>query len=179
MPPRDLPRWSTLTREERFFTCILFADIVNHPTPLWKLLSHQLGYSHGVRVIDQGYEVCLFRDAARPEFRLVRRHRELEKVTFDLLLTLSNRALVIIEAKAHQSYTRAQIDVLHRCRQILRNSDSWPAKPIHIVGLCSSRYRIKDQTRGEFDALLRWNELAEAYADNESLYLQADSIYGN
>jgi hypothetical protein len=132
-----------------------------------------------VHVIDQGYEVCLFRDAARPEFDLVRRHRELEKVTFDLLLTLSNRAMVIIEAKAHQTYTTAQIDVLHRCRRILRHTKSWPAKPIHIAGLCSSRYRVRERTREDFDALITWREIAEAYAGNRSHYLHADSIYGD
>jgi hypothetical protein len=132
-----------------------------------------------VRVVDQGYEVCLFRDAARAGLGLIGRHRELEKVTFDLLLTLSNREIVIVEAKAHQGYTRAQINVLHRCRQILQDSESWPAKPVRIAGLCSSRYRIKSRTRADFDALITWNELAGAYVDNRSHYLRADSIYGD
>ena len=151
----NIPKWSALTREERYFTCILFSDIAGDPAPIWRLLRQQLGYSNRVRVIDQGFEVCLFRDASRPEFRLVKRHPELEKVTFDLILTLSNKAMVIIEAKAHQSYTRAQIDVLNRCKSILEKTKSWPARPIHIAGVCSSLYQLEDRTRKEFDALIR------------------------
>jgi hypothetical protein len=179
MASTRLPKWSALTREERFFTCILFGDLACDPRPLWGLLRNQIGYSRSVRVIDQGYEVCLFRDAARPKYGLVRRHEELEKVTFDLILTLSNRAMVIIEAKAHQSYSRAQIEVLHRCQKILQNTRTWPAKPVHIAALCSSRYQISDRTRGDFDALITWGQLAESYSDNRSHYLHADSIYGD
>jgi len=179
MPAYGLPRWSDLTREERYFTCILFTDLMNDSSPLWKLLGHQLGYGNGVQVIDQGYEVCLFRDAARPEFGLVERHRELEKLTFDLLLTLSNNAIVVIEAKAHQGFNNIQIDTLHRSREILRMSKSWPSKELRIVGLCSSRYSLKARTRRQFDALVTWQGLAEVYARSRAVYLKANSIYGN
>ena len=179
MSHRSLPRWSKITREERFFTCMLFSDVVKYPSPLWRLLAYQLGYDNDVQVIDQGYEVCLFRDAAREELGLVERHRELEKVTFDLLLTLSNKAVVIIEAKAHQSFTSNQIVMLHRSKRVLQASSSWPAKEIRIVGLCSSRYSPRTRTREQFDALITWQQVAEAYTRNQDVYLRADSIYRN
>ena len=179
MAPQNLPSWAELTREERFFTCILFNDLNEKPRPFWNLFFDQLGYDSSVKVIDQGYEVCLFRDAAREDFELIELHSDLVHVKFDLVLTLSNQAMVIIEAKAHQGFSNSQLKMLKRAREILQSSALWPAKTIHLVGLYSSKYSPREKTRRYFDALITWDEIAPVYSHNHDAYQRANCIYGN
>ena len=179
MALQNLPGWAELTREERFFTCILFNDLKENSGPFWNLFFDQLEYDSYVEVIDQGYEVCLFRDAAREDFELIELHSDLVHVKFDLVLTLSNQAIVIIEAKAHQGFLTSQLKMLERAREILQSSSLWPAKTIHLAGLCSSKYSPREKTRQYFDALITWDEIAPVYSHNHNVYQKANCIYGN
>ena len=175
----SIPFWSTITREERFFTCILFHDIRKNPIPFWNALSADLDCGTNVKVIDQGFEVCFFRDLARKEYRLIERHPALEKQTFDLVLTLSNQDLVIIEAKAHQYFDNDQIDMLKGSKNIIMSSNICPIKNVYLAGLCSSKYNPKKSTREQFDAMLRWDSVARIYPGNEKIYNHANDVYGD
>ena len=174
-----IPFWSTITREERFFTCILFHDIRKNPIPFWNALSADLNCGTNVTVIDPGFEVCFFRDLARNEDGLIERHPALEKQTFDLVLTLSNQDLVIIEAKAHQYFDTEQIDKLRESKDIIVASKKCPIKNVYLAGLCSSKYSPKDITQKQFDAILRWDSVARIYPGNEEIYNHANNIYGD
>ena len=175
----SIPSWSTITREERFFTCILFHDIRNNPMPFWKALSADLDCGNNVKVIDQGFEVCFFRDLARNEHGLIERHPALEKQTFDLVLTLSNRELVIIEAKAHECFDSKQMDKLEKSKNIIMESNLCPIKNVYLAGLCSSKYSLKESTRYRFQAMLRWDSVARIYPGNKEIYKRANDIYGD
>ncbi len=178
IPISDKDSWATITREERFFTCMLFHDIHQNPKPFWELLRSRLGYGDGVQVEDSGYEVCFFRDAAQPGVDQIERQPHLEKQTFDLALWLSNQGFVIIEAKAQQGFEIEQMEKLQEARNIMRASEKWDRKEICLVGLYSSKYSPKPTTRNYFDALVRWNEIAEVYPKNKQIYQRADDIYG-
>ena len=172
-----LPLWSEITREERFFTCMLFNDMMQDPEPPWRILRRDLGCTADVTITDLGFEVCFFRDAARAD--CIERHPCLEKQTFDLVLTLSSQSLVIIEAKAQQGFGTSQLEMLHKARKTMQSSVIWPMKRIYIVGLCSSKYNPRQSTRNYFNALLRWDQIANVYPRNEQIYHRADAIYGD
>jgi len=172
-----LPSWAEITREERFFTCALFNDMRQDCKPLWTTLGARLGCSPDVSVVDVGFEVCFFRDVARAG--LIERNPSLEKQTFDLVLTLSNGAVVIIEAKAQQCLSTSQARMLRHARELMQVSSEWPAKEIYLVALCSSKYTPRQSTREYFEAFILWKEVATFYPDNEVAYRRADSIYGD
>ena len=175
----SVPFWSTITREERFFTCILFHDIRKNPIPFWNALSAEMDCGNNVKVIDQGFEVCFFRDLARKEHGLIERHSALEKQTFDLVLTLSNQDLVIIEAKAHEGFKNEQINMLKKSKNIIMASNICPIKNVYLAGLCSSEYKPKKSTQDQFDAIFRWDSVARIYPGNEEIYSHANDIYGD
>ena len=176
---KSIPLWSTITREERFFTCILFHDIKKNPVPFWNALSAGLDGENNVTVVDTGFEVCFFRDLARNEHGFIERHPEMEKQTFDLVLTLSNQDLVIIEAKAHQYFDNEQIDMLKESKNIIMASNICPIKNVYLAGLCSSKYSPKESTQEQFDAMVRWDSVARIYPGNEEIYNHANKIYGD
>ena len=175
--PIPIPRWSEITREERFFTCVLYHDLTTAPAPAWAILRDRLHCAADTVVVDVGYEVCFFRDVARAGF--IERHRDLEKQTFDLMFTLSNGALVLIEAKAQQGFKTKQMSMLHRAREEMLSSAMWPGKEVLVVALCSSGYTPGPVTQSYFDAFLRWSEVAQAYPGNREVYARADETYGD
>ena len=172
-------KWSDITREERFFTSFLFHDVQQNPKPLLKLLQSKLELSTSISIIDIGFEVCFFRDAFKANL-ISERQRGLEKVTFDLMLWLSNRSVVIIEAKAQQGFNINQLKMLLKSREIMLDlsTDKYPIAQIKLIGLCSSRYKPKDSTVKWFDALILWKEIAGDYPIHASKYNHADRIYG-
>ena len=140
----SLPKWSEITREERFFTCLLFHDLVQNPQPFWDRLRGELAVERDAAVVDVGYEVCFFRDAARED--LIERSRLLEKQTFDLVLTLSSQAIVVIEAKAQQGYGMGQLEQLASAKAIIEASPKCPVRKVYLAGLCSSNYKLRPLT---------------------------------
>lgn len=170
--------WSDVTREERYFTSTLFHDIQKDPQTFWDIVRSNPGFSTNTRVIDQGYEVCFFRDAHH-EGLIKQQVSELEKQTFDLVLTLSNNELVIIEAKAQQGFHSKQIEMLHCAREIMLHlsNPKWQVEKIYLVALCSSKYRLRSTTAKQFNAVVRWNVVAKVYPTNRKIYQRADDIY--
>jgi hypothetical protein len=173
--PGRLPKWSEITREERFFTCVLFHDLREDPNPVWTTLRNRLGCPTKTVIVDVGFEVCFFRDVAHA--RRIERHRELEKQTFDLVLTLSDQSLVIIEAKAQQGFTTKQMEMLCQARKKIRDGAIWPGKDVYLAALYSSKYTPRSTTLSHFDGFLLWSEVADAYPPNRAIYLRADKIY--
>ncbi len=109
----QLPKWGENTREERYFTAPLFQALLTDVVPFWNLLGDALHISEEVTVTDIGFEVCMLRDLAHAKH--IDRVFYLEKQTFDLVLTLSNDALVLIEAKGHQGFSIDQLKKNARC----------------------------------------------------------------
>ena len=177
MTRNQLPKWSTITREERFFTAILFLDLQSDPNPFWRFLSKQLPTEQDSSVVDIGYEVCFFRDAARAG--LIERQPQLEKQTFDLTLTLSSQALVLVEAKAQQGYSTLQLDQLEEAKQRIIQSGLCPVHEVHLVAVCSSKYRPQPSTSQRFAAFVHWDEIARLYSQHATQYQRANQIYGD
>ena len=176
----SIVKWSKITREERFFTSLLFHDILHDDKPILNLLGNQLEDLSNLSLVDVGYEVCFFRDAFHAKPALIKERQQLlEKQTFDLVLWLSDQSLVIIEAKAQQGFHMNQIKALQQSRKIIRriSTPTYPISKIHLVGLCSSKYDPKKSTEKEFDSIIRWMEIVNAYPSHKEEYSRADHIY--
>lgn len=173
-------KWSEVTREERFFTSILFHDIILDSKPFIALLASKWELTPNVSILDVGYEVCFFRDAFHAEPKLInKRYHELEKQTFDLVLWLSDQSIIIIEAKAQQGFRTDQMIMLNQSKEIMQSlsSHEYPMYNILLVGLCSSKYGLKESTKKYFKAIIRWKEVVRCYPKHESDYYRADDIY--
>jgi len=167
--------WADITREERFFTSLLFHDIRANPAPMLSLLKDSLRLPARTTISDVGFEVCFFRDAAFA--RLIERHLSLEKQTFDLVITFSSRRIAIIEAKAQQGFHLAQISKLHQARDIMVASALWPAKEVDICALTSSLYTPSNKVRSAFDSICTWRDIATIYPRNSKHYEWANELY--
>ena len=176
MSVMELLKWEKITREERFYTSILFHELRRDPEPFWAKLSKSLPTAGQATVIDVGYEVCFFRDMHYSDH--MERHRDLEKQTFDLILTLSTGAFVIVEAKAQQSFGIAQLKNLREACICIQNSKKLPEKhrQAFLVGLCSSRAACT-KSAAHFDALIRWSELAQDYPAIKDQVLRANELF--
>jgi len=169
-------KWSEITREERFFTSTLYHDIVKCPQLFWELLAPKLNLPNNTRIIDEGYEVCFFRDAYLAGL-LKERVQRLEKQTFDLVLWLDTGEMIIIEAKAQQGFLNKQLDELENARCIIRRQLGRKCPEVHLVGLCSSKYNPSECTKDRFDSIVLWPDVANQYQENQRHYYRADKIY--
>ena len=175
-------KWSEITREERFFTSVLFHDILLNSKPFMALLRGKWEFPPNISIIDVGFEVCFFRDAFHAEPKLInKRYHGLEKQTFDLVLWLSDKSIVVIEAKAQQGFHTNQMTMLNQSKDIMQSlsSPEYPMTQILLVGLCSSKYKLKESTENNFKAIIRWKEVALYYPEHASDYARADDIYGD
>ena len=177
MSQTKLPRWSEISREERFFTAMLFHDILADSGPLLTLLGKKLRLPQQSKIIDVGFEAAFFRDAALENRIESAPAHEAQK--FDLLLGFSDQRTAIIEAKAQQGFRTDQIKMLHNARTLMEESQLWPATKVHIIGLWSSQYSPSQKTRNSFDAFFTWLEIADQYPENQEIYRRADSIYSD
>jgi hypothetical protein len=177
-----LRKWDKVTREERFFTCILFHDILQDTDSLRILLRTKLNFPLNTKIIDIGYEVCFFRDSYHAKLRLIKeRQKTLEKQTFDLMLWLSDHSIIIIEAKAQQGFQNKQLQMLQRSMKLIPDLSvpGYPIKKVFLVGLCSSLYKIRESTIKQFNSIIQWKDIARLYPDYRSIYERADSLYGD
>jgi hypothetical protein len=156
----NIPRWSDNSREERYFTAVLFQALLTDVGPFWNRLRPLLKIAEGVAVVDIGYEVCMLRDLAHAKH--IDRVTALEKQTFDLVLTLSNDALVLIEAKAHQGFSTSQIENMIRAGEILIQNRGLGVTDVYLAGIHSSRYSpLTVRSRFPTMKLVTWNQLAD------------------
>lgn len=181
MSSKELPKWSQISREERFFTAILFHDIVHdiraESRSFLKLLAPRLSLPRKVEITDVGYEAAFFRDAALANW--IEDEPTLNAQKFDLMIGFSDKRMAIIEAKAQQGFRTEQIETLQKARTLIEESPMWPTTKVHIVGLWSAQYSPRKKTRDSFDAFLTWQDVADIYPENRELYLRADSIYSD
>ncbi|MBI1784282.1 hypothetical protein HYR69_03985 [Candidatus Sumerlaeota bacterium] len=143
----------------------------------------KLSILEGRRIVEVGYEVCFFRDAAfynlippNPSYKL--------KQTFDFCLFLDDGSIILIEAKAQQGFGRDQLQELKDARHIIKGIGMLGTRPIpqvHTAALCSSRYIASEETRDHFDLWLTWAEIAQDYSPVEmgslNPYSRADGLY--
>lgn len=172
-----IPTWSDNTREERFFTAMLFSELLKDAQPFWRHLAPRLGERDETRVTDVGYEVCLFRDLAHANH--IPPTAELRKQTIDLVLTVSSASIVLIEAKAHQSFSLEQARNLQLAKVKLLQA-GLGVTSVHLVGLHSSRYkptRVKEKCSDL--VFTTWAELRGVYPDIARHIDRADEIYAN
>ena len=177
MEHTTLKRWEEITREERFFTSILFHDIRADSDPIRSPLTGRLGLSPSTRILDIGYEVCFFRDAAL--VGLIGRVPRLEKLTFDLLFTLSERRIVIVEAKAQQAFDMKQLENLTLAKSLIEADKRWSLNAVSLAALHSSRYSPRLETTNHFGALFTWAVIAQLYPANRGIYEHADALYND
>lgn len=175
-----IPIWRDHTREERYFTARLYHELNRDASPFWQCLRDKLKVAEDVHVKDVGYEVCMLRDLAKEGF--IARHlpRTLIKQTFDIVLTLSNNEVVLIEAKAHQGFSRNQIDNMKLTSELLLQSEKLGVRKVHLAGLHSSRYSPR-HIRVEYPtmALITWCDLAPVYPDIAADLHRANKIFGD
>ena len=170
------PLWYEITREERYFTAVLFHDLRTAPNPFWNLLRTNSISIASSEVVDVAFEVCFFRDAYLQ--KLVARKKDLEKQTFDFVLFLSTDEIVIIEAKAHQGFAKDQIDNLKKAKELIDHEKIF--RTVYLAALFSSLYSPRESTLKVFDNMYTtWKKLAQIpeYARNAKFYERADSIY--
>ena len=175
-------QWKEITREERFFTSVLFHEVSRNPDPFWNLLRQRFDLEVRSKVVDVGYEVCFFRDMAfyygkKPPARSI------AKQTFDLILTLSKGDLCLLEAKAQQGFSMKQICALRRAKAKIEKSHG---ATVHLAAIHSSCYTPKKSVAKPSESTLfgfasiTWEEIASIPAYKQTqVYERANSIYGN
>jgi hypothetical protein len=191
-----IPKWADITREERYFTARLFGAVSADARPFWtflhKELIPQIDCPENIEIIDVGFEVCLFRDFAyysHISLKSMYEHmssdymRGLLKQTFDIVLTLSNDSLVIIEAKAHQCFSTTQMRAMHDARDIIRGTfQHLGIKNIYLAGLHSGLYNpqnIRSNSAFENLTLFTWQNLVGLYPAIDCDLRKANMIYAN
>lgn len=166
--------WADITRDERFFCQVLFTHIQREGAD--SFVRH-LVEDHGLDVDPTGeweaaYEAVFYRDLWQHRGRQGPLYSP--KRTFDLAL-FSERAIVVIEAKAAQGFDPDQNRVFERDLAEIHRQTGVPT--VHLVGLCSSKARLSPRSRATFTGpVLRWADLARRYGD-DPLLQRADAIY--
>lgn len=170
----DGKRWDEVTREERFFCQRLYELVRSHSTQAFAEFvsdKFQLQLPRGAEW-ELGYEVCLYRDLWQLRGRKGALYSP--KRTFDLCL-FSDAAIVIIEAKAAAGFDQEQNRAfLADIRQVRKETG---LETVHLVGLCSSRCCLDDETAAILsNRVLYWRDLATRFR-NDAILLRADDIY--
>lgn len=170
----DSKSWNELTREERYFCAELFFEVRNNPEPFLKLIDKDSSSKFEV-----AYEVCFYRDYSTHFEESIKESNFSQKRTFDLAL-LSDKELIIVEAKSHGGFDNKQLTVFKKdfedIKSIIKRKGFTPPD-IYYIGIHSSKYSPKESTRNFFHKLITWNELKSKYKSSESVFLRADEIY--
>jgi len=167
--------WAEVTREERFFCQHLFCLLKKHgATTFLTHVNRNVGISLPLDAAwEPAYEVCFYRD-----LRYLREETGplfSPKRTFDLCL-FSEKAILIIEAKAQQSFDgdRDQLTSFAGDRVQVRELTGVAT---YVIGLASSACPATTACDQVFDGpLVTWRDLAALYGDDETL-LRADAVY--
>ena len=166
--------WTDITRDERFFCQRLYELIKAEPIlDFANYLSTKLHLSIPLAgEWEIGYEVCFYRDLWQHRNRQGKLFSP--KRTFDLCL-FGESAIFIIEAKAAGDFDPDQNEVFKRDITEVRRLTG--IENVQLVGLCSSKCRSDQSSESTFgNKVIRWNELAERYRNDEILN-RADYIY--
>jgi hypothetical protein len=181
--------WSEISREERFFTCLLFHEIRKHDEglkngPFLSLVRSRLRDSSepigdDVELTEVGFEVCFFRDLFAAG-KISKKDRFSPKETFDLVLFLSDGTIIIIEAKAHQGFRSEQLETLKAAKKTIEERHMFGINRVCLVALHSSLYSPKSETfKNTFCFSIKWKDVTELSKENKTkkLYNHADALY--
>lgn len=168
--------WSDVTREERFFTAMLFQAVSADPGPMARMISGPLRLDPSIEIKDVGYEVCFLRDAWHAQLMASRASKKLEKQTFDLVFWMSDGLMVIVEAKAHQGFNMGQLDDLVLAREAILQAKL--ADAVRLLGLHSSKYTPAMARSAAMDCVT-WKDMMAVYPGMASHFAHADRIYGD
>lgn len=166
--------WTEVTRDERFFCQHLFGLIRQHGPA--KFVSH-VNRATGASLPVEGpwepaFEACFYRDLWHQRGR--KGDLFSPKRTFDLCL-FSEDAILIIEAKAQQSFESGQLGSFAADREQVRKETG--VATVLVVGLASSACKVHPGVSSTFDGpLLTWKALASVYSD-DAILLRADAIH--
>jgi hypothetical protein len=168
-----------MTRDERFF-CQRLYTFANQDTR--KFVRTLNALSDGIALDESvdwevGYEVCFFRD--------LRHHRKgrwpegayySPKRTFDLCL-FSERRILIIEAKAQQSFDAdaAQWDNFEKEPEYVRQALGRADVDVSMLMIASKRYIGGTKKRFTFPPVT-WAALSEAYG-GDTVLARADEVF--
>ena len=174
--------WSELTREERYFTAMLFFELSKNLKPLLELF-----YSQRIDInpddyikYESAYEVCFYRDILK-YYNLKNKMSFSPKRTFDLVL-FSNDKIIIIEAKANQSFSSQQLNSFMKDREDLEKlfgNIMYDCPNILIIALISSKYKPSQNTGSFFDGCITWKQLSKCYQTLDGIFDRADVIYSD
>ena len=171
--------WLELTREERFFTAILFMELRKNCKPFVNLLRGIDNHFDNF-IYEPAFEVCLYRDMLN-DVKSQPKERFSLKRTFDLVL-FSETEMIIIEAKANQSFTRTQLSSISRDKKQIISLFSAIQRPypdVKMCAICSSKYNPGEETRKHFELLITWMDLVKIYPDSSNVFKLADDCYRN
>lgn len=173
-----------ITRDERFFCSYLYFEINKNIQPFLELLQQKqiikIDESNS-ELWEVAYEVCFYRDFIyHIGYKNVKQigkttFKNFGKRTFDLCLFSENK-IIIIEAKAQQGFDNEQMDSFKKDKELLIELlDINFSGKISLVGLSSSEYKPKLETKQNFDTLITWSDIYAKY-DNQ-IFIKANNLY--
>lgn len=176
-------KWAEVSRDERFFCQRLYAR-ANDDLKKFTRLSNEL--SPGLNLDESadweiGFEVCFFRDVKHLRGDTWNTdHHYSPKRTFDLCL-FSEKRIVIIEAKAQQSFESdaAQLGGFKDEKVWMQEIVGSQVK-VDVLTLASGIY-LRPEVRSSLGAKLgiepvSWEAIARAYEDDQIL-MRAEDVY--
>ena len=170
----DGKSWAQVTREERVFCQHLYVRVLERGVHAFvEYLNAWAGLGADTSAVwELAYEVCFYRDLWHHRNRngdLFSRKR-----TFDLCL-LSDEHIIVIEAKAQQSFDEEQVGVFVRDREQVKRETG--VTHVSLVGLASSQCTVPDAIQKSFDGpIVTWKDLS-AYFDGDPLLQRGDDVY--
>ncbi len=194
-------KWDHITRDERFFCSELFHNLRSDQKGFLSLIKESLNLKKydsknitdqdkerldflkniDTKEFDIGFEVCFYRDLLKLYGKGIKGTDLPPKRTFDLAF-FSEEAIVIIEAKAQQSFDTKQLKDFKKDRDDIKLLSKIIGKKmpkVYIVGLHSSNYTPGTTTISVFDSTIQWDKIAEIYPDSKDLFCRANEIYPN
>lgn len=165
--------WAEVTREERFFCQHLYSLLrKDGPTTFLAYVNRKVGISLPLDAAwEPAYEACFYRDLRYLKGRTGPLFSP--KRTFDLCL-FSQQAILIVEAKAQQSFDGEQLGSFAADRDQVRELTGVAT---YVVGLASSACPTAIGCNEVFDGpLLTWRDLASLYGGDATL-LRADAVF--
>lgn len=168
----DEKSWNEITREERFFCAHLYNLIQTHGViDFVQFLNRQGSDLPTETNWELGYEVCFFRDVWH--FRGKEGPLYSPKRTFDLCL-MSDKAIVVIEAKAQQGFDSIQLASIESDAGMI--TELTGVKTVKSVAIISSEYQPATTTRDRFQAIITWDDLSKVFG-NDPILAHADGTY--
>ena len=170
-------KWSEITREERFFCAHLYHLMIKNQaqTMLW-IKNNLYPEINLEKTWEIGYEVCFYRDYYFWFKEESSRAANLSpKRTFDLAL-FSDDELIIIEAKVHEIFKKAQVAAVFEDKQRIKTLFN---KKVNVLcyALAPSKYFENSNTfkqkwlnKDFFDDKITWKQMATLFGDDALLY---------